>query len=90
MEKTYDLEKRTEEFAIAVALFCKTLSKDAITIEFISQLVRSAGTGGANYIEANDSLGKKRFFHENPYLHERSQGKRVLAQNNKIYSAWLD
>ncbi len=36
---------------------------DAINFRVISQLVGSAGSIGANYREANDSLGKKDFLH---------------------------
>ncbi|MBK8606101.1 MAG: hypothetical protein IPN82_04520 [Chitinophagaceae bacterium] len=33
------------------------VEKDVINIEYIKQLVRAAGSVGANYIEANDNLG---------------------------------
>ncbi len=33
------------------------LKKDIINAEYIKQLIRSAGSIGANYIEANDNLG---------------------------------
>jgi four helix bundle protein len=35
----------------------------AVKIELISQLIRAAGSVGANYIEANEALSKKDFFH---------------------------
>ena len=57
----YDLEERTFKFAIAVRLFVKTLPKTIANIEDGKQLVRAAGSVGANYIEANESLGKKDF-----------------------------
>ncbi len=55
--KEYDLEKRTQIFSLSVRDFCLLLKKDIINIEYIKQLVRSAGSVGANYIEANDNLG---------------------------------
>jgi four helix bundle protein len=57
----YDLEERTFQFAKAVRIFIKTLSKTIANIEDGKQLIRSAGSVGANYIEANESLGKKDF-----------------------------
>ncbi len=61
MEKTYDLEERTEEFARAVIGICQKVPKNTINIELVSQVIRSAGSVGANYIEANESLSKKDF-----------------------------
>jgi len=59
--KQYDLEERTLKFAKAVRIFIKTLSKNIGNIEDTKQLVRSSGSIGANYIEANESLSKKDF-----------------------------
>ena len=57
----YDLEERTFQFAKAVRIFIKTLPKTIANIEDSRQLIRSSGSVGANYIEANESLGKKDF-----------------------------
>ena len=57
----YDLEERTFQFAKAVRVFIKTLSNTIANIEDTKQLIRSSGSVGANYIEANESLGKKDF-----------------------------
>ena len=57
----YDLEERTFEFAKAVRLFVKTLPNTLANLEDSKQLVRSSGSIGANYIEANESLSKKDF-----------------------------
>jgi four helix bundle protein len=59
--KPYDLEDRTFEFAKNVRAFVKILPRTIANGEDIRQLVRSAGSVGANYIEANESLGKKDF-----------------------------
>jgi len=62
--KPYDLEERTFKFAQAVIAFIKKLPKSLANIEISRQLVRSSGSVGANYIEANEALGKKDFlFH---------------------------
>ncbi|MBI3638637.1 four helix bundle protein [Candidatus Wolfebacteria bacterium] len=59
--KQYDLESRTFEFAKNVVVFCKKLPRNISNIEYIKQVVRSSGSVGANYIEANESLSKKDF-----------------------------
>ena len=59
--KKYDLEDRTLEFAKNVRDFTRSFKKDFANIEDCKQLVRSSGSVGANYIEANESLGKKDF-----------------------------
>ncbi|MDX1948198.1 MAG: four helix bundle protein [Pirellulaceae bacterium] len=57
----YDLEDRTYGFAKAVRGFVKRLPRTLCNIEDVKQLVRSSGSVGSNYIEANDSLGRKDF-----------------------------
>ena len=57
----YDLEERTLNFAKSVINFCKKLPKTVIEREIAKQLVRAATSVGANYIEANEALGKKDF-----------------------------
>ena len=59
--KTYDLEDRTYEFSKAVRVFVRKLKKDFANIEDAKQVVRSSGSVGAKYIEANDALSKKDF-----------------------------
>lgn len=57
----YDLESRTLLFARNVIAFVDSLPRTISNVEIGRQLVRSAGSIGANYIEANESLGKKDF-----------------------------
>lgn len=59
--KQYDLEERTLRFAKNIRNFIKELPKTVGNIEDGKQLVRSSGSVGANYIEANESLSKKDF-----------------------------
>lgn len=61
MNKQYDLEQRTLNFAKEVRNFCKTVIKFNTNTEYVKQLIRSSSSIGANYIEANDSLSKKDF-----------------------------
>jgi hypothetical protein len=57
----YDLESRTEKFAQRVIEYTEKLPKTLANIETSKQLIRASGSVGANYIEANESLGKKDF-----------------------------
>ena len=57
----YDLEERTLNFAKNVIEYVRNLPKGISYSEISKQLVRSAGSVGANYIEANESLSKKDF-----------------------------
>lgn len=59
MLKPYNLEERTFEFARDCRLLISTLPKTVSNIEDGKQLVRSSGSVGANYIEANENLGDK-------------------------------
>ncbi len=59
--KKYDLEDRTFEFAREVIAFVNKLKKTLANIEIGKQLIRAAGSVGANYIEANEGLSRKDF-----------------------------
>ena len=59
--KQYNLEDRTLELAKKVRVFVKKLSRTISNIEDGKQVIRSSGSIGANYIEANESLSKKDF-----------------------------
>jgi four helix bundle protein len=59
--KRYDLEERTHKFARETIEFINLFPKTLANIEIAKQLVKSAGSVGANYIEANEALSKKDF-----------------------------
>jgi len=59
--KKYDLEELTLKFAIDSRLFVKKLPRTISNIEDVKQYVRSSGSVGASYIEANEPLSKKDF-----------------------------
>lgn len=64
MDKTqnkYDLEERTAKLGERVINFCKTLKQDNISRPVVNQLVKSATSIGANYVEANGASSKKDF-----------------------------
>jgi len=57
----YDLEERTIKLAIKVRNFIPILPKTISNLEDGKQVIRSSGSIGANYIEANESLSRKDF-----------------------------
>ena len=57
----YDLEERTFRFAQEAATFCRALPSNVSNTEYTKQLIRSSGSVGSNYIEANEALGRKDF-----------------------------
>ena len=59
MSKPFDLEERTYLFARDCRFYVQKLPKTISNIEDGKQLVRSSGSVGANYIEANEKLGDK-------------------------------
>lgn len=59
--KPYNLEDRTFEFARDCRFLILKLQKTVANIEDGKQLIRSSGSVGANYIEANEKLGEKDF-----------------------------
>ena len=59
--KVYDLFERTLMFAQRIRNYCLGLPKNAANIEYIPQLIRAGSSPGANYIEANETIGDKDF-----------------------------
>ena len=60
----YDLEERTAAFGKAVIVFAQGIPWNVGTWSWISELVRSATSVGANYVEADDAESKKDFRHK--------------------------
>lgn len=59
--KPYNLGERTLKFAQRVVAYVNKLPKTVTGIEIGKQLMRAAGSVGANYIEAEESLSRKDF-----------------------------
>jgi len=57
--KPYPLHERCALFAKDIRVLLRILPHSIASIEDGKQLIRSSGSIGANYLEANDSLGKK-------------------------------
>ena len=78
--KQYDLEERALKFAKRVIAFIHKIPKTITNIEIIKQLVRSTGSIGANYIEANEALSKKDFFFRIKICRKESKESRYWLQ----------
>ena len=76
----YNLSERTLNFSKNIIQLCKKLPKNNINNPIVSQIVRSATSIGANYCEANDSLGKKDFI----------MRLRIARKEAKETSYWLE
>src|SRR5919198_3553900 len=59
--KPYDLEEQTAVFAEQSRNFVKKMPRTIGNIEDAKQFIRASGSVGVNYIEANESIGKKDF-----------------------------
>lgn len=95
----YDLEERTAKFGENIIDFCKSLKEDFICKSIISQLVRSATSVGANYMEANGASSKKDFLNKIFICKKESQETkhwlRMLAkcfpgEKEKIRKFWQE
>ncbi len=84
----YDLEQRTFLFAKDIRLFVKTLPKTIANIEDSKQVVKASGSVGANYIEANESPGKKDFLMRIKISRKESRESalwlRLINETNKL------
>lgn len=80
VSKKFDLEERTLEFAKKVIDLIKKLPRSTVNFELSSQVIRSSGSMGANYREANEALGKKDFF----------MRLRISRKESKETKYWLE
>ncbi|MCA9386717.1 four helix bundle protein, partial [Candidatus Dojkabacteria bacterium] len=78
--KQYDLEDRTKEFAKEIRRFFRKSSIINYTLNDINQVLRSSGSIGANYIEANESMSKKDFVYR----------IKICKKETKETRYWLD
>jgi four helix bundle protein len=53
-KKTYDLEEQTFSFAKSVIDFVEVVPKTIVNTEILKQVIKSSGSVGANYTEANE------------------------------------
>lgn len=57
----YDLEERCGKFGESIIKFCMAFKVNDFTKPLLVQLIRSATSIGANYMEANQASSKKDF-----------------------------
>ena len=86
-EKVYDLEERTAVFGENTIDFVKFLPMNVVNKSLISQVVRSATSIGANYMEADGAESKKDFRHKIALCKKESKETkhwmRMIARANK-------
>ncbi len=95
----YNLEERTAKFGEKAILLCKKFKSNYVAKPIISQLVRSATSVGANYMEANGASSKKDFRNKificKKEIQETKHWFRMLAKcdskdNNEIRELWKE
>ncbi len=57
----YDLEERTAKFGENIIDFIKTTNRNEINRPLVNQIIKSATSIGANYMEANQASSKRDF-----------------------------
>ena len=79
MDKKYDLEERTGKFSLRARDFCTKVKRDLVNMDYVKQLIRSAGSVPANYIEANENLGDQ----------DRIMHIKICRKESKESALWL-
>ena len=74
--KRFDLEERTFQFAKQCRILVKQVPKTIGNLEDGKQLVRSSGSVHSNYIEANEALSKKDFYHRTKICRKETKESR--------------
>jgi four helix bundle protein len=64
VKNNYDLARRTSAFGGAVIIFAKEIQDNTINHPLIIQLIRSATSIGANYMEADCAESRNDFIHK--------------------------
>jgi four helix bundle protein len=88
--KPFDLEERTLLFAKNVRKFIIKLPGTISNREDSKQLIRSSGSVGANYIEANEAVSKKDFLYRVRLSRKEAKESvywlRLISGSNKLES----
>src|SRR5438874_4304765 len=75
-----DLEERTFQFAQSICAFVKQLPKTIGNAKDVRQLVRASGSVAANWIEADEALGKKDFLMRVKICRKESKESRLFLR----------
>jgi four helix bundle protein len=83
----YNLEERTAKFGEGIIEFMQLIPKNEINRPLISQVIRSATSIGANYMEANQASSRKDFKNKihicRKEANETNHWLRMIAKANK-------
>lgn len=86
----YDLEERCGKFGEEVIIFLKKIPKNSLNDPLIRQLIRSATSIGANYMEASQASSKRDFRNKIAICRKESNESkywfRMMAQVNESES----
>lgn len=63
-KQKFDLEERTAKFGENIIIMAKGFERNTINTVLIRQIIRSATSIGANYMEADSAESKKDFKHK--------------------------
>ncbi len=89
-EKPYNLEKGTTVFAKDVIQLCQKFSRSIANTTLTAQLLRSASSVGANYLEATEALSKKDFIHRIRIARKECKESTFLKDGNAKEAAGID
>ena len=98
-QTNYDLEERTAKFGEEIIGFCRNIRQDAISRPLINQVVRSATSVGANYMEACGASSKKDFKNKISICRKEAQetkhwlrmmAKALPNEKEKIRKLWKE
>ena len=82
----YDLEERAAKFGENIIEFIKKINRNEINHPLINQIIRSATSIGANYMEANEASSKRDFRNKihicKKELNETKHWLRMIAKAN--------
>jgi len=89
--KTYDLEDRTLNFGKKIINMVNNLAHSQVNYNLINQVMRSGGSIGANYREANETITSKDFKFRIRICKKEAKETvywlDLIAENNKFKSS---
>ncbi|KKQ24817.1 MAG: hypothetical protein US40_C0001G0070 [Candidatus Roizmanbacteria bacterium GW2011_GWC2_37_13] len=85
----YDLEDRTARFGEQIIMFCKSINETTISRPIINQLIKSATSIGANYMEANGASSRGDFRNKIFICKKESQETKHWLRMLGVYDSGL-
>ena len=84
----YDLAERTAKFGEDIVEFIKELSPTNINQPLINQIIRSATSIGANYMEADGAESKKDFKHKIGICKKEAKETLIFSAIINLSKSW--